>query len=150
QYNFIDTSWNKAKSYGGKGYWGYPVEFIPEKNDQSARAALVAADPFSLALGRPTRENVTTKRSDEATLLQAMMLSNDELLAENIRRGADKWRHLPGTSQEKISELFLRLIGRSPENRELKVLSNVVADNKKESWEDAIWSMVMLPEFHLI
>ncbi|MCB0687704.1 MAG: DUF1549 domain-containing protein, partial [Saprospiraceae bacterium] len=49
QYNFIDTSWNKAKSYGGKGYWGYPVEFIPEKNDQSARAALVAADPFSLA-----------------------------------------------------------------------------------------------------
>ena len=150
EYNFTDTNWIVAKSYGEKGYWGYPVDFNFDDDEKQARAALVAADPFSLALGRPTRENVTTKRSDEATLLQAMMLSNDELLADNVRRGAEALRELPDDTNQKINDLFSKLIGRTPTNKELDILEKLAADNDQQAWEDIIWSVIMLPEFHLI
>ena len=44
------------------------------------RASLVKLDPFLKALGRPSRENVTTSRDDRATLLQALELTNGEFL----------------------------------------------------------------------
>ena len=37
-----------------------------------ARASLVKNDPFLTALGRPNRENVSTSRSSQASLLQAL------------------------------------------------------------------------------
>jgi len=150
EYNFLDTDWLAVKSYGEKGYWGYPVDFKFEDSPYKARAALVAADPFSLALGRPTRENVTTNRSDEATLLQAMMLSNDDRLADNIRRGAKLWKELTGSSSQKVKDLFLILIGREPTKKELDILEQLAIEDSQQAWEDIIWSIIMLPEFHLL
>jgi hypothetical protein len=105
-----------------------------------------------LSLGRPSRENVATTRSEEATLLQAMTLSNDELLSENIRRGAGRLQaDISRSSQEKFSTLFYRLIGRHATARELKLLSQeLTPEMTQANWEDIIWAVVMLPEFHLI
>jgi hypothetical protein len=152
QVAFTDTSWSTVRSFGTKGYWGYPVGFeFDQGGHEMARASLVAADPFMLTLGRPTRENVTTKRNDEATLLQAMLLSNDELLTDNIRRGARIWMEKDGDSEVKVAELFFRLLGRTPERRELQVLmDNLLPDEREEAWQDVIWSLLMLPEFNLI
>ncbi|MCB0666698.1 MAG: DUF1553 domain-containing protein, partial [Saprospiraceae bacterium] len=150
-FNYLDTSWVRAKSYGKIGFWGHFVDFHFDHQDrQDARAALHAADPLSLALGRPTRENVTTKRSDESTLLQAMMLSNDELLSENIRRGAMVIKNNPGEFNEKIDHLFLNLLGRPVEKKELELFQEFTSQSQEYLWEDIIWSIIMLPEFHLI
>jgi hypothetical protein len=150
--DFLDTAWSKVRSFGDKGYWGYPVAFnFEEHSDITARAALVALDPFSQALGRPSRENVTTKRGDEATLLQAMSLSNDELLADNISRGAKIWLNKEGDSNQKINDLFYELMSRKPVDSELQSLSSFLVEMpSQEAWEDIIWSILMLPEFHLI
>ena len=150
--DFVDTAWSQVRSFGDKGYWGYPVAFNFQENlDHKARAAMVALDPFSLALGRPSRENVTTKRGDEATLLQAMSLSNDELLADNISRGAKIWFDKEGDDRQKISDLFYHLMGRKPAASEVQSLSSIFnVTTSQEAWEDIIWSILMLPEFHLI
>lgn len=149
--NYLDTSWDRVKSYGEMGYWGYLVDFrFDSRDNPPARAALTASDPLSLALGRPTRENVTTRRSDEATLLQAMMLSSDEQLAENIRRGAAILKDSPLTFTEIINRLYLNLLGRMPTKSELKIFDQMSGENELEKWEDIIWSVIMLPEFHLI
>jgi hypothetical protein len=153
-FDFIDTSWSPVRSYGSTGYWGYLPEFnLSDTVKIPIRAALMQKDQFMLALGRPSRENVTTQRTEDATLLQAMTLSNDELLADNIRRGARKWQaRSSGDVEEDLKNLFYHLIGRSPTTKELDVLLKEVRKREVgiESWEDIIWAITMLPEFHLI
>ena len=45
-----------------------------------ARAALVINNPFLTALGRPSRENVSTSRESQANLLQALELTKGETI----------------------------------------------------------------------
>ena len=52
------------------------------------RAALVKADPLMRSLGRPNREQVVTTRGDVLTTLQALDLSNGQILADTLARGA--------------------------------------------------------------
>ena len=149
--NFQDTAWVRVKSDGEKGFWGYPIDFYFEKSSSAfARASLVRLDPFLNIMGRPTRENVTTTRESEATLIQAMTLANHDLLADNISRGAIIWKNKPGSNDSKLEELFFQLIGRRPHNRELRIMVRNINDNSVENWEDVIWSLLMLPEFNLI
>ena len=54
------------------------------------RASLVAADPLTVALGRPNREQVVTTRATVATTLQALELTNGETLAKILHRGAEQ------------------------------------------------------------
>ena len=54
------------------------------------RASLVAADPLTVALGRPNREQVVTSRPTVATTLQALELTNGETLAKILHRGAEQ------------------------------------------------------------
>ncbi|NND31584.1 MAG: DUF1553 domain-containing protein, partial [Saprospiraceae bacterium] len=151
---YVDSTWAQVQSFGSTGYWGYLTDFrFGDGTYEPARAALVKKDQFMLTLGRPTRENVTTKRSEEATLLQAMTLSNNELLSDNIRRSAEKWKTIdPNQARQNIENLFYHLLGRLPTKKEEQVLLNEIEAKERsiEAWEDIIWSVVMLPEFHLI
>ena len=151
---FVDTAWAEVRSYGSTGYWGFLTDFtLGDQANDIARAALVKKDQFMLSLGRPTRENVTTKRDEEATLLQAMTLSNDDLLADNIRRGAQKWKSDdPHQAERNLQNLFYHLIGRMPTKKEKNLLLTEISTDKAsvEAWEDIIWALIMLPEFHLI
>ena len=52
------------------------------------RAALVKADALMRSLGRPNREQVVTTRRDVLTTLQALDLSNGQILADMLARGA--------------------------------------------------------------
>src|SRR5947207_6141507 len=52
------------------------------------RAALVPANALMRSLGRPNREQVVTTRPDLLTTLQALDLSNGELLADTLAKGA--------------------------------------------------------------
>jgi hypothetical protein len=72
--SYDDSSWKPPWSSGTfeKSYWGIPLDFTYEPDSVSlpfARASLVRLDNFMRTLGRPVRENVTTQRSREVTLL---------------------------------------------------------------------------------
>jgi Protein of unknown function (DUF1549)/Protein of unknown function (DUF1553)/Planctomycete cytochrome C len=114
------------------------------------RASLVINDPFLIALGRPTRETVSTSRASQANLLQALELTNGELFSSAINRSAIV---LVGKYSEKVSlinDLYRNMLGRLPNAEESLVGMKALGDLKKESVEDFIWAMALHPEFQLV
>jgi hypothetical protein len=70
-----------------------------------ARASLVANNAFLTALGRPNREVVATSRDSQASLLQALELTNGERLTTVLARGAKYWK-----AQFKTRDVIIRVL----------------------------------------
>jgi len=118
----------------------------------NVRAALVAADPLAVALGRPNREQVVTTRPSTATTLQALELTNGETLADVLQRGAQNLLTAPSTSNsDLISALYEKALGRKPTRVELRLARGMVGRPVQPTGvEDLLWVLAMLPEFQLI
>lgn len=118
------------------------------------RAALVNSDPLMRSLGRPNREQVVTTRPDDLSTLQALDLSNGEILSGWLRQGARQWlaqkKSNAWSDQEFVSRLFLQSLSRKATPLELDLLTPLNAENEVEAIEDLLWIVVMLPEFQLI
>ncbi len=153
--NFRDTAWSEAWRAGSsvKGHWGKLRDFNFDRRDTAlVRAALVKLDPFLKGLGRPVRENVATQRDDNTTLLQALLLSNDQFFAEAIKEGAGIWlEKFDGDGTVIFSRLWQNALGRNPTSQELKLLEESLDDKLTQAdMEDLIWSILLLPEFQFI
>jgi len=153
--NFDDSEWEGVSSQGSSSAWGklYDFNFNERPTEKHfARASLVKLDPFMKALGRPTRENVTTGRESNATLLQAMLLTNNNFLFENIKEGADQMLAENNGDVDGLTEnLYLKALGRSPHKKELDILNQQMEHTtKQEAAEDLIWSVLLLPEFQFL
>ncbi|SDD94489.1 Uncharacterized membrane protein [Pricia antarctica] len=149
---FNDTSWREVRNYGTSN-WGELVDFSFEgQNGEFARASLVQQHPFMKALGRPSRENVTTSRDDQATLLQALELTNGEFFNHVLEEGAGLWLERYGDDSEAIiTELYRKSLGREPTADERGILLAVLGDEpKREAVQDIFWSTLLLPEFQFI
>jgi hypothetical protein len=115
------------------------------------RAALVANNPLLLALGRPTRETVTTSRESHANLLQAMEMTNGQRLHQTLKRGAQRWVQLHPSGQETVQLFYLKALGRPASADELRVAIKNMGDKPSaEAVEDFFWAMLLHPEFQLI
>lgn len=116
-----------------------------------ARAALVANNPLLLALGRPTRETVTTARESHANLLQAMELTNGQRLHQTLKRGAQKWIQQHPGGQETVQLFYQKALGRSASADELRIAIKNMGDKPTAAAvEDFFWAMLLHPEFQLI
>lgn len=118
----------------------------------NVRAALANADPLTVCLGRPNREQVITVRSSAATTLQALELTNGETLTKVLEGGAAKLiARKSSSANELINDLYRKALGRKPTGPELNLARELVGEPvKKEGVEDLVWSLAMLPEFQLI
>lgn len=129
-----------------------PAAGISLAAGEEVRAALVAADPLMVALGRPNREQVVTERPSAATTLQALELTNGATLADRLHHGAETicaGGTRPGGVL--IEELYRQALGRVPTPDETEVALAVVGETATvEGVEDLLWLLVMLPEFQLI
>lgn len=115
------------------------------------RAALVANNPLLLALGRPTRETVTSSRESQANLLQAMEMTNGQRLHQTLKRGAQRWVQLHPSGQEAVQLFYLKALGRPASADELRVAIKNMGDKPSaEAVEDFFWAMLLHPEFQLI
>lgn len=154
--NFNDQNWSPAYGYGSyaQSHWGRLQDFRFENQPpvRYTRAALVVADPFLKALGRPTRENVTTKRDDEPGLLQALSLTNDAFFTTAVAEGAAKWlEKFPNQPEQMINHLFLNLLCRQPSKSEQDLLRRYWTTRPgAEAVADMIWAILVLPEFQFI
>ena len=150
--DFDDSKWTQARNYGSSN-WGKLIDFTFNiKGGEFARASLVKQHPFMKALGRPSRENVTTSRDNQATLLQALELTNGTFFNAVLEKGAGLWLGRIGNDSEKIiEELYQRLLGRTPTDEERNVLLRELGTHpQKETLEDIFWSTLILPEFQFI
>jgi uncharacterized membrane protein len=115
------------------------------------RAALVKNDPFLTALGRPNRETVSTSRSSQANLLQALELTNGTLFNETLKQGAKRWKSVFKNSDEIVRELYRKALGREPQSDELATARKILGSTpSEESIQDLAWAMALHPEFQLI
>ncbi|MEX2234212.1 MAG: DUF1549 domain-containing protein [Cyclobacteriaceae bacterium] len=120
-------------------------------NSPFARASLVKNDRFLTALGRPNRENVSTSRSSQANLLQALELTNGDVFNAALESGAQKWREKFRGSDQLVEEIYKQALGRSPERTEKEVAVRILGASPEEAdVEDLLWSVMLLPEFQLI
>jgi uncharacterized membrane protein/mono/diheme cytochrome c family protein len=123
---------------------------IPSEPNFS-RASLVKNDIFLTALGRPNRENVSTSRSSQANLLQALELTNGNKFTNVLESGAKKWKEKYQTNEQIINELYKSSLGRYPEKSELSVANKLLGSTpNEENIQDLMWAIVLLPEFQLI
>lgn len=116
-----------------------------------ARAALVENDDFLSAMGRPGRDNVITSRENQSNLLQAMELTNGGTLNETLLKGAQKLLTQTNTSDQIINDVYLKTLGRTPNENELQVAKRLLGEKpQEENIQDFLWAVVLLPEFQLI
>ncbi len=130
-----------------------PYELIPEakKSLPFDRASLVANNSFMTALGRPNREIVSTSRDSQASLLQALELSNGKRLNEALEKGGQNWVKKHSDPEKLTQELYSRALLRAPNAQELEVAKKAFGE-KAEATEvqDLLWAVFLLPEFQMI
>jgi hypothetical protein len=153
---FDARAWQPATKLGAIGIapWRLSGTLIETQfsglHNGGIRAALVAADPLMVALGRPNREQVVTTRATTATTLQALELTNGKTLADVIKRGAVNIA-TANNSRALIDTIYEQAVSRPPTSQELELAEDVVGKKPKAAGvEDFLWAMVMLPEFQLI
>jgi hypothetical protein len=116
------------------------------------RASLVKSDFLMRSLGRPNRDQIVTVRPEELTTLEAIDLSNGQILAETLQRGAKNllarnWK----SPAEFVEWLYQFALSRDPTAEELQILTESLGPSLTEQGiEDALWSVIMLPEFQLV
>ena len=157
QADFDDSTWSAVKEYGtnaGKSYWGTLSSFRFAQQDSTSfvRAALVQQNSFLKALGRPTRENVTTSRDNQATLLQALELTNGDFFNKALEEGAASWLAQYGSDSETlVDQLYLESFGRWPTSDEKGLLTDALGPSPgPTAVQDLLWATVLLPEFQFI
>jgi hypothetical protein len=123
----------------------------PER--QFVRAALVNADALMRSLGRPNREQVVTTRGDVLTTLQALDLSNGQILSDTLTHGATNLlkANPKATREQLIESIYLRALCRRPTLAELATGCEILGTSiTPETLADLLWTVFMLPEFQLI
>lgn len=125
---------------------------VEERSPQSfARASLVANNSFLTALGRTSREVVTTTRDSQANLLQTLELTNGERFNHALQRGAEQWKEKYKKSDTIIEEVYEKALGRRPVQEEMMVAKEALGETPStESIQDLFWAVMLLPEFQVI
>jgi uncharacterized membrane protein/mono/diheme cytochrome c family protein len=153
--HFNDSNWLEVRDYGTRNFnnWGKLLNFtFKDQDEKFARASLVKQHPFMKALGRPSREIVTTSREEQATLLQALELTNGAFFDSVLEEGARLWLDRYATDTGKmVSDLYRNALGRKPSKEEREVMLNVLGTNpEKTQLQDLFWAVLMSPEFQFI
>jgi len=130
-----------------------PFDTATPKERQFIRAALVRSDALMRSLGRPNREQVVTTRPDVLTTLQALDLSNGQILTDLMNRGAANVvkAHAKDPPEQLIDFVYRTALCRRPTSQEMASAHQIVGTTVTvESMADLLWCVCMLPEYQLI
>ena len=128
------------------------LSLVAESSKLMVRASLVKNDVLMRSLGRPHREQIVTQRPTDLTTLEAMDLSNGQVLAELLERGAKKLLEEKWSSPDDFATwLYRAALARPPTTDELAALRELLGEKlSPQGVEDALWAVMMLPEFQLV
>lgn len=116
-----------------------------------ARAVLVKNDPYLTALGRPNRETVSTSRVSQASLLQALELTNGDRFNNALKTAAVNWKEKYPVTNEMIIAIYRNTLSRTPTAAEQELAEKILGNSPSEAAvQDFLWAMTLHPEFQLI
>jgi hypothetical protein len=153
---FLDTLWQITGTGPKKA--DAPVALVPFVDStpperRLVRAALVRSDALMRSLGRPNREQVVTTRPDQLTTLQALDLSNGQILTGYLNEGAVQLlKANTGANRDQLAErIYLLALGRAPSTSERATARELLGSSPSpEQVADLLWCVIMLPEYQLI
>jgi len=150
---FLDAVW--AITDAGPTKPEAPVRGIKAHPDgfPKVRASMVNSNLLMRSLGRPNREQVVTTRSDILTTLQALDLSNGQILTDLVNKGAENLlKDAPRDQPDQMIEsLYLQSFARAPSKAERETARDLVGSPMtNEGLADLLWVIFVLPEFQLI
>ena len=105
------------------------------------------------SLGRPNREQIVSTRPDRLTTLQALDLSNGDVMGRLTTDGAKSLlkKNPDWESKEIVTVIYGAGLGRDPSAEELAIAKEILGTKVTEaSLADLLWTIFMLPEFQLI
>lgn len=115
------------------------------------RAVLVKNDPYLTALGRPNRETVSTSRVSQASLLQALELTNGNRFNNALKTAAVKWKKQYPEKDKMIFAIYRNTLGRGPTADEQELAGKLLGESPDEAAvQDFLWAITLHPEFQLI
>ena len=88
--------------------------------------------PMLKAFDAPTREECTAKRSRSNTPLAALVLLNDPTFVEAARGLAHRLLAKEANDVERLQSAFLIVLSRAPTDKEIRLLSNLLAVSRSE------------------
>ena len=138
---FDDSAWNSALALPPET-WAALREFRLTSEPFLVRAALVENDALQSALGRPIRDQVTMSRASQATLLQALTLTNGRAFAAALDRAARSWDARIPDPKQRLAEIYHAALLREPCAEEIAFAESATSD--------LLWSLLLQPEFQLI
>jgi mono/diheme cytochrome c family protein len=124
----------------------------PAETARLVRSALMKNNLLMRSLGRPNREQVVTTRPALLTTLEALDLSNGQILAETLARGAANiLKQHPGSGDALIDWLYRFAFSRAPTLGERVAAGELLGSPAMpQGVEDLLWAVFMQPEFQLI
>lgn len=153
---FIDSLWMLTGTAPTKIV--APIQPPPFKpttppEQRFVRAALVTADALMRSLGRPNREQVVTTRPDQLTTLEALDLSNGQIITQLLQQGAEQLltKHRGLDAEGYLRLVYEAALGREPTAQERTAGRTALGTPiTPDALADLLWTVVMLPEFQLI
>jgi hypothetical protein len=152
---FVDALWQLTNTGPEKPHKSVEAFLtIDEKAEHKTyRASLVASNPMMRTLGRPNREQVVSSRPSLLTTLEALDLSNSELFASTLDRGAanilEKFNER--SASDLVTWIYEAALARGPNETERQVATSIIGDRATpQGVEDLLWIVVMLPEYQII
>ncbi|MBU6301985.1 MAG: DUF1549 domain-containing protein [Verrucomicrobia bacterium] len=116
------------------------------------RASLLKSDFLMRSLGRPNRDQIVSMRPDELTTLEALDLSNGEILTRTLEQGArNLTRRTWGSNAECIRWVYAHALARAPQEAELDAAAELLGETlAPEPLADFLWAVLMQPEFQYV
>ena len=125
--------------------------------------------PFAMftTFDAPSGENCTAQRERSNSALQALTLLNDVMFVDAARQLGKRIAEAKGDERDKVQELFLRVLGRAPDEvemadtvafylqqlitfqRDLESANTLVGPDHKDVSEVAAWTLVSRAMFSL-
>ncbi len=152
----VPTSFNEVYTgvEGGKsGTMNYPMGTRALQLPDSR-----VASRFLDAFGRPDRiATCSCERQQDATVGQALMLNNGQVLNDKLRAKTsllNEWLSTRLSDEQVVKQLFLAALSRAPKEEELKKCVQLLKaapiakiDVRREALEDLFWAVLTTSEF---
>ena len=159
KYQIPPSDWKEARMVKQAAVWdsrlaGELASLVNQgtNGNRTMRASLVKRDFFMANLGRPNRDQIVSVRPEELNTLEAIDLSNGQILATLIEQGANSLiAKGHRSSVELVKDLFQLALVRKPTVEEIDLLTEGLgAKPDARSIQDVLWAIIMLPEYQFI
>jgi hypothetical protein len=152
---FVDSLWQLTNTAPAEPHKTVAkiLTAAEKTSHKTYRAALVACDPLMRSLGRPNREQVVSDRPTVLTTLQALDLSNSQLLATTLGKGAAViLKESEAQSDDKLTSwVYEAALCRHPTKGEREIVREILGGTPTaQGVEDLLWMVIMLPEYQII